>query len=287
MNRLAIWIKQVLVLLMVLVIILAAPGLAYAANRDQYKSMTGEEKFTEIKEQVTHSALSVSRYKAADAYKEITDALSDLKKLHTLVMKADHVDSVIDKVSDGLDRIASAYEEVAGLSSTMSQYRKGEFTYLQSVNGETLKTQNQLKQEISKLESENRLLKQKIEGITDDIEKKKIEISLRGNGSIISSLEAQRIIWDKFYLAQKKLLESLELNGRQIDLLLHVLDVNAKVYSEAANVARLRRSAKSALENLGSLADIQSVIGDLQDSWLQVDDIVSEISKADFAIDIQ
>jgi len=287
MTRKVFWVKQIVTLLVVLIISLAFVGEAQAANREQYKQLTGDKKFTEIKEQVTKSALSVSKYKASDVYQEMVNALDDLRKLHTLVQQATHVDDVIEKVVDELDQLASTYERVAALSAGMTQYRKDEFSYLQGVNGETLNTQRELKERIAELKSNNKLLQKKSGSATDEIESKKLEISLRGNDFIIKSLEAQSIIWDKFYQAQGRLLQSLDLNGRKVDLLCHMLQVNAQVYREASTVAQLRRSAKSALESLRSLADIQGIIGDLQDSWLQVNGIVSEISKAEFTIDIE
>jgi len=76
-------------------------------------------------------------------------------------------------------------------------------------------------------------------------------------------------------------------NGKKIELLLHILKTNAIVYKEAAKVAKLRRSAKSALINLQSLSEIQNILGDLQNSWIEVNDLVSEISNADFILEIQ
>lgn len=281
------WVRQIIIWIVVVTISLGFAGEAQAADKELYKQMTGRDKFAEIQKQVTHSSLNISNYKASDAYKDIANALNIFRQLHTQVQKATHVDDVIEEVADGLDRIATTYQKVAGFSTEMTQYRKGEFSYLQDVNGNTLKTQLELKEQIAKLESENKILQRKRNSVTDEIESKKFEISIQGNEYIINSLEAQCIIWEKFYLAQKKLLESLELNGRKVDLLLHLLQVNANVYHEAANVARLRRSAKGALDNLRSLADIQGIVSDLQDSWLQINDLVSKISEAEFVIDIK
>jgi hypothetical protein len=280
------WVKQIVVWLMILAISLSFAKEAQASSKEKYKQMAGEEKFTEIQKQVTYSALNMSNYKASDAYQEIADALNDFRQLQTLVRKATYVDDVIDEVTDRLDRIATTYDNVVSFGQSMKQYRKGEFSYLKDINGETLKTQQELKKRITTLESENRLFQKKLSSATDEIELKELEIRLKGNKSVINSLEAQCMIWDKFYLAQNQLLESLDLNRRKINLLLQILEVNARVYHEAATVAHLRRSAKSALESLGALADIQSIIGELQDSWLQIDTIVSEIGKANFSIEI-
>jgi hypothetical protein len=213
--------------------------------------------------------------------------LSDSQRLHTLVQKADYVNEVIDEVTDGLDRISTAYDRVVEIGSDMKRYRGDEFLSLRGFNRETLKTQQDLEKRVKKLNAESNSLQKRLRNVTDEFELKEINLTLQGNNSIVSSLEAQHVIWDKFYSSQNKLLESLDLNGRKVDLLLQALEVNSNVYHEAATVAHLRQSAQGALESLGNLADIQNIIGDLQDSFLQVNDIVSEISEADFASGIQ
>lgn len=281
------WLKQISVLLMTLIILTSFVDKTFAGSITQYEQMTGEEKFTEIKEQVTHSALNVSKYKASDAYKEINKALDDFQKINSLVQKTKHTDRIIDKVANGLEEVANTYENIANFTSDISSNRKEEFANLRIFKRESLKTEQELKNEIAKVKSNNHLIQKSLDVTSDEIEQRKMEVSLKGNQSIINSLEAQRIIWARFYRTQEKMLKSLNLNAKKIDLLLHVLNVNASVYREAANVARLRRSAKGALESLRSLTDIQDIVGDLENSWLEVNDIVSEISNAEFTLDIE
>ncbi len=96
----------------------------------------------------------------------------------------------------------------------------------------------QLKQQITKIESENSSLKQKLGKTTDEdeIESKKIEVSLNGNGYIIHSLEAERIIWDKLYQAQTRLLERLDINGKRNQPLIYSSFAFASVKSTVLGV---------------------------------------------------
>ena len=281
------WFKQIVVWIVTLIISISVMGEAQAKDLTQYEQMSGEEKFIEIKEQVVHSALNLSKYKASDAYQEIDKALNHFQRIYSLVQKTKRVDDVIDKVADGLEEIANAYERVANFGSDISSSRSEELANLSVFDRETLKTERELKDEILQIEANNRSIQKQLNGVVDEFELKKTRVSLKGNYSILNSLEAQRIIWQRFHLTQKKMLRSLILNGREIDLLLHILNVNASVYREAANVARLRRSAKGALDSLSSLADIQGIVVDLENSWLEVNDIVSEISKAEFTLDFE
>lgn len=285
MPRRGYWFEKVIICLTILLIFLSP--ISGAQAYPHYKQMDGETKFSEIQKQTTNSALSISNYMASDAYREINSALLDSQKLHTLVQKADYIDEVIDEVTDGLDRISIAYDKVVEIGDDLKQHRESKFSSLKNINRETLKTRQDLKKRADKLHAESNSLQRKLKNVNSDLEMKEINLTLQGNDSIINSLEAQYTIWDKFYSSQKKLLESLDLNGRKVDLLLQALEINSSVYHEAATVAHLRQSAQGALESIDDLADIQSIVGDLQDSFIQVNDIVSEISKADFAVNFQ
>lgn len=276
--------KQLFVLILVFLLTIINAGTAYASG-DKYKKLEGEAKFTEIKESLVDSTNKISHYKAGDAYRELSGALKDFRKLHETVEKTKNIDDVIEDVANGLDDISITYDRVAKIGKDLVKFRNNNFKYLQSMTDETLKTAKQIARESSSLQEENKRLEKKLATEIDDIERNDIQISIRGNTSIINSLKGQAIIWSKFHEAQTNLLSKLQLNGRKVDSLIHILEVNARVYKEAANVAQLRKTAKSALDNLNSLGDIQSIIGDLQNSWLEVDDLVSDISNADFTID--
>ena len=277
--------KVILICAILLLFLIGYVEQVNAANNG-YKPLIGANEFSEIKEQVVHSAKGLSQHKAGDAYREIVKALNDFHKLREIVKRSSHIDDVIEEVADGLDGIAFTYEKVAGLDKELKTYRKKEFNHLEDMSGETLKNRQELELEISGLQDQNKLLKEKMLSAIDDIEEKNIEFSLKSNESVIASLRSQTIIWNKFYVKQDQLFSKFNLNGRKIDLLLHFLEVNARVYREAANVARLRKTAKGALDNLSSLSDIEDIIGDLQNSWTEVDNLVSDISEAEFIVDI-
>lgn len=288
MNSQTLNFRQIFILFLAVIVFLSSVcvGEALASSRDEYKHLTGREKFSEIQENVRNSALSASNYKAKEVYKDIEKALADLQKIHRLVQESDDVDDVIEQVADGLSKIAETYKRVASLKDNINEYWRGEFSYLQDINIETLKTKEQLEKEINKFRLENNSLRRNLESSVDDIESNRLNIGIKANESIINSVDAKILIWNKFYEAQEKLLASLKLNSRRINLLLYALDKNAEVYNKAAEVARLRNSAKAALRNLNNLANIEDLIGDLQDSWLEVNSLVTEISTADFIIDI-
>lgn len=257
-----------------------------ANNKYQYRTLMGEQKFTEIKEQLVQSTHSLAQYKAVDAYLEIVNALNEFHQLRNTIKNSSNIDEVIEEVTDRFENISSTYERVAKLGSELINYRQGELRYLKGIGSETLRTQQEIERKIARLQSEDKLLRERLSSTMDIIERNNIKVSLKGNDSIINSLMAQADIWRKFYDAQNQLYDKLNLNGRNIDSLIHILEVNSKVYKEATNVIRLRKSARGALDNLSSLSDIQSIVFDLENSWTEVDDLISNISNAEFVISI-
>jgi hypothetical protein len=202
------------------------------ATSIDYRQLKGEEKFTVIKNEIIDSEQSLSHYRADDAYNIIVRSLSEFQQLRRLLDQSKNPDDVIEKIADGLDTIASSYEDVTKLEKDILKNRRGIFSRLRDVGNETLRTQKQLDNKANSLTSENEKLQRRLNSNMDGISLQEIEVSLKGNESIIKSLKAQSLIWDKFYLKQDQLSEKLGLNGRKIDLLFHILDVNAALLHE-------------------------------------------------------
>jgi len=244
-----------------------------------------EDKFNNIKDDVIESTKKISDFKAKDAYEMIHSTLKDFQNIYQQVKNSKNIDDIIDEVTDGLINISDTYSKVAEFSVSIAKFRSKHIQKLNDAQGETLLTIQQLNDKKLILIGKNKELNSELEYATKEIDKQKIQISLKGNKSIIKSIEAQKLIWLKFNNAQTKLQNKLNSNGDKFELLLHILKVNAKVYKEAANVAMLRKSAKAALQSLTSLSDIQDILNDLENSWIEVNDLVAEISNAEFKIE--
>lgn len=248
--------------------------------------LSSVEDFNQYKDAVVESVKDVSTYKAADAYKEIKKNLEKFQLLYQKIQETEYVDDIIDEVANGLDAIARSYVKISSIKESVLDYRQNGMSKLTDIEGKTLKTIETLNQEMQKLNQENVTLQTELESVEDGTEKRKIQVSLKANESIIKSLNAQILIWEKFYDAQKRLITKLDLNTDQIDLLMHILEKNALVYKEASNVVKLRRSAVAALKNLSALSDMQGILSELETSWYDVDILVTQISEVDFKLDL-
>lgn len=250
----------------------------------QSNNLPNEKDFDNRKEELINSINAISSYGAVEAVKEIKDNIIEFNSLLEAVKNAQHVDDVIVEVANGLSNIAESYKKIASLKDNIFSVHRKEINNFISIEGDTTNTISAIRSKKNEYIQQIDVWEKSIDSINDNIEKQKIEISLRGKKSIIKSLEAQEEIWKKFYNAQQKILPKLKLNSEKISLMFHILDVNSEVYQQAATAAKLRRSALAALENLSSLTDLQGLIDEMSSNWTQVNDLVQEISSADFRI---
>jgi hypothetical protein len=120
---------------------------------------------------------------------------------------------------------------------------------------------------------------------TNPIEKRKKEITIGGYKSKINSLRNRKVVWDKFSVHQDRLLKTVGAGRENIGLLFHALKTNAEVYEEAAKTIQLRRIAIDSLGNLIGFADIESLLTDILNTQVAIDDIVTTISNQEFNLD--
>jgi hypothetical protein len=244
-----------------------------------------ETQFNSIKDSIITSARTTSSYGAAEAIEELNANLVLFDSLYNKIKSSKHPDDVINEVAEGLTKLSVSYRKIAMIKNEIFKVHNREFDSFRDNEGKTLATIKEIQRDkasyVKKIANAEESLKKE----QNEIEKQKLNVSLQGWKSIIKSLEAQELIWNKFYEAQEKLLTKLKLSSEKISLLFHIIDTNATVYKYAAEVARLRKSALEALVNLASLTDLQALLNDMTNNWLQVNEIVDEISTADFRSD--
>lgn len=248
-------------------------------------ALQGEKEFNQIKETIVQSTKTIFHYGADTALNELNENIKLFDSLYDKIKKVDHVDSMIDEVTDSLIRLSKSYTKISDMGSQIFKIHSKELGTLKDMEGETLSAVKEITDKKNEYLLEIKNLKEKLRINPTDIEKQKIEISIKGNNSVINSLEAQELIWQKFYSAQDNLLSKLKMTSDKIGLLLHILKTNADVYKNAADVAKLRRSALVALKNLSALSDVEAILGDIENNWLEINDLVDKISDADFRLD--
>jgi hypothetical protein len=244
-----------------------------------------EQKFNSIKDDIIKSAITTSSYRAEEAIKELNANMTFFDVLYDKVKSAKHPDDVINEVADGLAKLSASYQKIAAMKNDIFTVHLKEFRAFRDYEGKTLATIQEIQRDkvgyVKKISTAEVSLKKE----QNEIEKQKLNVSLQGWKSVVKSLEAQELIWNKFYEAQGKLLGKLKLSSEKISLLFHIIDTNATVYKYAADVAKLRKSALEALANLATLTELEALLTDMTNNWLQVDEIVREISTAEFRLE--
>lgn len=202
------------------------------------------------------------------------------------VYQANHVDDVIDDVADGLYEISKTYKKVTEKKDAILLEHGNALKTISNTDENTIEyaIKNNTDKIIS-LESEVTRLLKEIEVEQIETKKRKLEIDINSKKSIINSLKDKNKVWNNFRLSQEKLLLKLKKNSEIIDLFLFALDKNADVYKEAADVAMLRKSAKSMLSQLKLLNATDDLINNIENNWLEINDLMNEISKAEFKIE--
>lgn len=251
------------------------------------QSTGGRDELLVSRDRLKAATEKVRTFKARDALVEIEKNIALLRAVRAKVEAADNIDAVIDDVADALDSMATSYEAIADMKREIELTYKDEFRTLDDVDTSTGNTLAEIRAEKARCESEIAEGDQALPNVTNPTERKKLEIKLRSLKSQVGQWGAKETIWVKFEEAQKSLKRKLSISGEQVDMLIFLLEENAKVYRGAASVARLRKSAKETLNNFVDFQDLNEAAGSLEGTWSELDGIVDRMAADDFVLGIE
>ena len=238
------------------------------------------------RDKLTASTEKIATFKASEALNEIEKNITLLKSVREKVEAAENIDSVIDEVADALDSMATSYEHIASMKKEIELTYKAEFRSLDDVALGTGRTLTQIRTEKTRCQTEIAEAEKALPNTTDANDQRKLDITIRALRSQENQWSAKETIWLKFTKKQKEIKNKLSISGEQVDMLVFLLEKNAIVYRGAASVARLRKSAKDTLKNLGGFEDLNDAAGSLVGTWSELDGIVDRMAADDFLEDI-
>lgn len=257
-------------------------GNLLAQNTVSELSENAEEYYDNIKEQVVKNAKKATSFKTREAYDDIMKSLVKLRNLNYRIKNTEDITPEVDVIIKELREISQTYRKVAALQSSIGKFRGERLLELKETQKKTAKYAELMEVERNRLRDEASFAQERKENEMDELEKKKLEITIKAKHCIVNAMEGQINIWRGFEKAQDRLISKLELIGRKVDLLLFTLQTNSKVYQEVANVTKLRRSAKEAFANLETLSEMEVLLLEIKDNWDEVDNLVQEISTHNF-----
>lgn len=239
------------------------------------------EQFNQIKQSVLETVSQSQRVGAATTYNLLAENLAAFRSLSMRVRQAPHMDDVIEELATELDIIAGNFEQAAKLRVEYSENTADSRSLMASKHRETQDAIDEINRRIYQAQAE--MQQAQSAQPTTALQRDKNRIIVSSNQSVLNSLAAQKQIWEKFSDSQSRLMTTFAASTERVDFVLFVLQKNAQVYREAANTAQLRRNVRLALQDLQSLGAIESSLIDLAASWREVDAIVSEIGREEFA----
>lgn len=223
----------------------------------------GEAQFKKSKDLLVDTVKKIGSYGAAEAFDEIQQNLKKFQQINLKLKQSNNVDSVIDEVADGLKSIAQSYSKIAEMRfDVLAFFNQGEIK-IGEIDGQLIKTLSELDDIIKKNQKEIEVLTSKLVNESNQTERRKMEMTIRADKNVINSTKAHILIWNKFQDALVTLKTKLNVRKENIDLLMHGLKQNARVYQAAASAVELRKTASAALKNLSALEKIDDVLGEL------------------------
>jgi len=238
--------------------------------------------FTQIKKSISELVEKVSTNGATEAYPQITKSLELVENLSKQFSEQSDEKQKISLLIECLLSISQTYTMVSGIRTQLAEKNQAYFEKLQENIKKTHvnKEKNQHRIDITNKKIEQ--LKNQLSYVTQKIERIKLEVSMKGEEQVLRSIKSQLETWDTFVTIQEGLLEKLKTHQQNLDLLLHILQVNAKVYRESAYMLQLRQNLPDAEEMLTDLSDVLGVLKNLEANWREVNGFTSKIQSQNF-----
>jgi len=220
-------------------------------------------------------------------YHEVQTVLKQFNDLYKKVKGTPNTDPMILDIEQSVKSMAGCYRTLASMEIDVAQTFNKEVATLTAAAGTTADFAETANAEMARHQKAIADLTEALKSEGSPVEKQKKEISIGGYKSKIKYLQDRKMIWDKFSAYQDHLLKTLGTSREKIGLLFHTLKVNAEVYDEAAKTIELRRIAVDALGNLVGLANIESLVADILNTQIALDEIVTQIANLEFNPDLK
>lgn len=202
------------------------------------------------------------------------------RRIRELVDGADVVsEEQIAEVASEIATIAKSFENIARLAPEIFERRYAELSDIDAIGQEIgfriadanarLAALRQGNEEIDGYVRAETLSRSEIE---------KLRLTRQANDAEIHSLEAAVAAWNYFGERHADVMVKLGDQSENLDVFFHALKENARVYSAAASTLNLASSLKTALSDLGSVENLDTLRSDLVHSWSDLMKIVDEVN---------
>lgn len=222
------------------------------------------------------------RYKYADGViSKVSPAIEEFQALYEEVAGAsDGV--VMSKVADGLNKLSNTFSGLAnGMFNTILQDRENSLEDMQLVKVNAEKIQLEIQKEISDLEDEKKEAERELEKTDDETEIKKLNILISSIDSKINSRVNIDDKYVKFIVILENAIENISENNSSLDVLFYTLKINAGVWKDAADAAKVAEVFSEITSEFEDLESFDGLVDGLVDSWSVLDAINNDLHSFD------
>ncbi|BAP56714.1 hypothetical protein THII_2417 [Thioploca ingrica] len=237
--------------------------------------------FNEIKGQLLAVIEQFLTFGTTEAYIKIRYNLQSIKTLHTTLIQREEIAGIVNDIAEELLAIARSYQEIAALAPAIMAKHQEQFKVINDLKSKTSYTIEKIEQQQKKYQTLLEKSQQEVSSnqLNKSLEEQKTQFSIDSYNNILQTLYAQQAIWNKFYEAQEILEQKLKKYSEKISILLYILNINAQVYEQAANVALLHNTTIVSLNNLSHLTELQKIMTEIEGSENEITQWLSKIEQ--------
>lgn len=237
--------------------------------------------FNEIKGQLLAVIEQFLTFGTTEAYIKIRYNLQSIKTLHTTLIQREEIASIVNEIAEELLAISRSYQEIAAMAPAIMVKHQEQFKVINDLKSKTFYNIEKIGQQQKKYQELLEKNQQEVSSshLNNSLEEQKTQFSIDSYNNILQTLYAQQAIWNKFYEAQEILEQKLKKYSDKISILLYILNINAQVYEQAANVALLHNTTIVSLNNLSHLTELQKIMTEIEGSENEITQWLSKIEQ--------
>ena len=238
--------------------------------------------FKEIKSQFLAATTQILKQGAKEAYDKISHNLHSFKILSNKI-NTQEIDNITQEFTRELIATGQTYKEIAVMDESIMKSHQQQFDIIKSLKKKTLDKIEAIEKQQQKYRALHNDAQSKLIQLDNHLEKQKWQISLDSFQSIVKTLSVQQKIWNRLYEVQKHLEPKLYIHSQRIGLLLHVLDLNARIYEQSANVVLLRKTVEFSPDNFIDVSKLKGIVNDIKTSENDIKQLIKQIEKTEFS----
>jgi hypothetical protein len=220
--------------------------------------------FNGIKKQLLTASESILKGGTIDIQAKLQNTLATFKTLRIEMSRAPVIDTVLyERVANELVVIARTYKEIAATAPNIKEVHHQQFNIINQLKSRTTRYLEKFEEEQQNYQDLITKTQLELSNQSDPDERRKLEYSIKTYKSTREALADQRESWKKLSSSQDDFEQKIKNHAVKISFLLHILEMNAKVYEETANLALLGKITMTQLIEHTDARELRGIIDEV------------------------